>query len=171
MEPNTADLLRRIEDLEHVAAIKDLKARYWNAVDHQRLDEVRDCYAPDGIALDFEGIPPCQTRDDLIKIIKEQGGRAGFHSAHHGHNPRVRITGPAEAEGLWDMHFSSIDVNERVTIQMTGEYEDRYVLKDGRWWIKATKFRQTTFLMQKIDEKGAPAVVSLAGQNLQAFNK
>src|SRR6266700_3636328 len=48
MEPTLAELAKRIETLEHVNAIKDLKARYWSCVDRMKLDDVRDCFAAQG---------------------------------------------------------------------------------------------------------------------------
>ena len=171
MEPSVSELMRRIENLEHVNAIKDLKARYWTSVDRQKLDDVRDCLAPEGAVVDFEGVPRCDNRDAFIAIIREQGCRPGLHNMHHGQNPQIQITGPAEAKGTWDVYFFSIDTAARTTIQMSGEYDDRYVLKNGRWWIQTTQFRQTSFLMQKIDEKGGSTVISLGEQNLKAFGQ
>lgn len=171
MEPSVSELARRVEVLEHINAIKDLKARYWSSVDRQRLDDVRDCFAAEGAVIDFEGVARCETREAFIAVIKEQGCRPGLYNMHHGQNPRIQVTGPAEAKGAWDVYFFSIDAAARITIQMSGEYDDRYVLKDGRWWIQTTRFRQTSFLMQKIDENGAPTVTSLGEQNLQAFGQ
>ena len=88
---------------------------------------------------------------------------------HHGQNPRIRMTGANEAEGLWDVYFASVDTVDRTTIQMSGGYVDRYVYQDGRWWIASTQFRQTSFLMQKFDEKGVPSVVSLGDADEHAF--
>jgi len=171
MEPSASTLLKRIETLEHVNAIKDLKARYWTSVDRQRLDDVRDCFVPEGAVVDFDGVPRCENRDAFIAIIREQGCRPGLYNMHHGQNPRIRVTGPAEATGLWDVYFFSIDAGARITIQMSGDYEDRYVLQGGRWMIQSTRFRQTSFLMQKIDEKGCPTVITLGQQNLHAFGQ
>ena len=169
MEPTVAELLSRIETLEHVNAIKDLKSRYWAAADRQLLDEVRDCYLPRGAVIDFQGVPLCNDREEFIKVLKAQGGKAGFHAMHHGQNPRIRITGRNEAEGLWDIYFGSVDMTDRTTIRMSGGYEDRYVFQDGRWWIAVTKFRQTSFIMYKIDDRGVPTVISMGGADLHAF--
>jgi hypothetical protein len=169
MEPSLTELARRVETLEHVNAIKELKARYWTAMDRQKLDEARDCFVATGAVVDFEGVPLCNDRDAFIEVVRAQGCRPGLYNMHHGQNPRIKITGPAEAEGLWDVNFRSIDAVSRITIQMSGDYVDRYVLENGRWLIQKTQFRQTSFLMQKIDEKGAPTVVTLGEANLHAF--
>ena len=169
MEPSIAELARRIETLEHINAIKDLKSRYWASADRQRLDEVRDCYLPKGAVIDFQGVPLCKDREEFIAVLKAQGGKKGFHSMHHGQNPRIRLASANEAEGLWDVYFASVDTADRTTIQMSGGYIDRYVYQDGRWWIASTQFRQTSFLMQKFDEKGVPTVISLGEVDLHAF--
>ena len=171
MELMLAALLERVETLEHVRAIEDLKARYWSLMDRMQLDDVRECFVAEGAIVDFQGVPYCDDRDKFLSIVREQGGRPGVHNAHHGQNPRIAITGRDTASGVWDVYFSSIDVPNRITIQMTGGYDDRYVLKDGRWLIRSTQFRQSSFLMQKIDEAGQPAIISLGEQDLHAFRQ
>lgn len=162
-------LSRRIQALEDISAIKELKAAYWTNLDRQRFDDVRDCFLPKGAVIDMEGVPRCNDREDFLKIVQTQGGKPGTYNMHHGHNARIKMTGPDTAEGMWDSFFYGIDVGTRVTIQLSGEYNDVYVREGGRWWIKTLRFRQTSFMMQTIDEKGQPTVVSLGEANLQAF--
>ena len=75
MEPSIAELVRRVETLEHINAIKDLKSRYWASADRQLLDEVRDCYLPKGAVVDFQGVPLCKDREEFIAVLKAQGGK------------------------------------------------------------------------------------------------
>ena len=169
MSDDLKDLSRRIAALEDIAAIKELKFNYWNHLDGVRLEEVRACFVPKGAVIDMEGIPRCEDREAFLKIVKEQAGKPGTYNMHHGHNARIRLTGPDTAEGKWDSYFYGIDVGARTTIQLSGEYDDVYVRDQGRWWIKSLRFRQTSFMMQTIDEKGHPTVVSLGTPNPDAF--
>lgn len=169
MTNELADLKRRIAALEDVSAIKELKSRYWSSLDRQRFDDVRACFVAKGAVIDMEGIPRCEDREAFLRIITDQGGRPGVYNMHHGHNARITLTGSDTAAGMWDSFFYGIDVGTRTTIQLSGEYDDLYVRDQGRWWIKTMKFRQTSFLMQKVDDMGQPTIVSLGEANLQAF--
>lgn len=92
-----------------------------------------------------------------------------MYNMHHGHNARIKLTGPDTAEGKWDSYYYGIDVNTRTTIQLSGEYDDVYVREGGRWWIKTLRFRQTSFMMQKVDDNGQIKVVSLGTPDPNAF--
>jgi hypothetical protein len=160
MTATLSDLESRLAALEHINEIKELKARYWSSVDRQRLDAVRACFVEHGAIIDMEGIPPCSDREDFIKVMTAQGGKPGFHSMHSGQNPIITLTGPDTATGVWDAFFVGIDMAQRLTIQLSGEYNDVYVRAGGRWLIQVQKFRQTSLLIQNIAEDGSPTVVS-----------
>lgn len=161
-------IARRLRDVEDCLAIRDLKARYWCQLDRRDLEGVRNCLTVDA-RIDMEGVAHT-SRDEFIDYVARASGRAGVFNLHAGQNPRIAITGADRAEGQWDALFTSIDAGERLTIQMTGEYLDTYVRRDGRWLIDGLAFRQTSFLMQRIDEHGVPQVVSLGRNNTAAFD-
>jgi hypothetical protein len=117
----------------------------------------------------MEGVA-CRQRDEFIDYVRRASDRPGLFNLHAGQNPRISATGIDRAEGRWDVFFTSIDVGARLTIQMTGEYFDGYVRREGHWLIDSLTFRQTSFLMQRIDEHGVPHVLSLGRSNDAAFN-
>lgn len=158
---------KRLRDVENVLAIRDLKTRYWFNLDRLDLEIVRACLAADA-RIDMEGVA-CHRRDEFIDYVGRASGRDGLFNLHAGQNPRIEIVDGERARGSWDVLFTSIDVGARLTIQMTGEYADTYVLRDGRWLIDSMMFRQTSFLMQRIDEHGVPHIVSLGRSNASAF--
>jgi hypothetical protein len=164
---DTDSLEQRLRELEDAIAIRDLKTRYWCHLDRLQLEAVRDCLAEDA-HIDMEGVA-CHRRDEFIDYVRRASGRPGLFNLHAGQNPRIARVAADRAEGQWDVLFTSIDVGARLTIQMTGEYADSYVRRDGRWLIASLRFRQTSFLMQRIDERGAPRVVSMGRSNDEAF--
>lgn len=166
-----ADLERRVRALEDIQAIQDLKARYWRACDRQRPDEVRDCFAPHGAVVDYEGFPIFSDREDFVSLYRELGCRPGVMDMHHGQNPQIRLLADDQAEGLWDVYYFGIDRGAGTTIQLAGEYRDSYVRLDGRWLIQTTRFKRSSFLMQSIDEHGAVRCMSLGEPTTPAFGQ
>ena len=158
---------QRLRNVEDSIAIRDLKTRYWANLDRQQLEVVRACLTADA-RIDMEGVP-CHGRDEFIDYIQRAGGRSGLYNLHAGQNPVITVTGADTASGTWDVLFTSVDVGARLTIQMTGEYLDAYVRRDGRWLIESLTFRQTSFLMQRIDEHGMPQIISLGQNNTAVF--
>jgi len=171
MTATLAELEARLLELEHTNAIKELQSRYWTSVDRQRLDTVRDCFVETGAVIDMEGVAPCKDREDFIKVLKANGGKPGFHSLHTGNNPFIMLTGPDTAEGRWDAFFIGIDVGDRLTYQLSGEYNNKYVLRDGRWYIQTQRFRQTSLLVQNIGGDGAPKVLTFGLPDPSVFDK
>jgi hypothetical protein len=165
------ELEARIIALEHINAIKELQYRYWHGADRQLLEEVRDCFLETGAVIDMEGVPPCAGREDFIKVLKANGGKPGFYTLHTGNNPFIKLTGAVAATGLWDAFFVGIDVGDRLTYQLTGQYDNKYTLRNGRWYIQTQRFRQTSLLIQKIAEDGAPTVVTFGLPDAKVFDK
>lgn len=171
MSGNLADLEARIYALEHINAIKEVQYRYWHSVDAQKLDDVLDCFIENGATIDMEGVPPCKTREDFIAVLKAQGGKPGFLSLHSGHNPHIKITGAVHAEGSWDALFVAVDVAGRLTYQLTGHYDNKYVKRNDRWYIQTQVFRQTSLLIKKIAEDGSEQVVTFGKPDPKVFDK
>ena len=171
MSGNLADLEARIYALEHINAIKEVQYRYWHSVDAQKLDDVLDCFIDNGATIDMEGVPPCKTREDFIEVLKGQGGKAGFLSLHTGNNPQIKITGAVHAEATWDALFVAVDVADRLTYRLTGQYDNRYVKRNDRWYIQVQKFRQTSLLIKKIAEDGSEKVVTFGLPDSKVFDK
>jgi len=171
MSGNLADLESRVYALEHMNAIKEVQYRYWYCVDAQKLDEVKDCFIDNGAVIDMEGIPVCNTREDFVAVLKANGGKPGFLSLHSGHNPQIKITGAVHAEGTWDMLFVAVDVADRLTYQLVGQYTNRYVKRNDQWKIQVQKFRQTSLLIKKIEEDGSEKVITFGKPDPKVFDK
>jgi hypothetical protein len=170
------ELEARLRSLEDVEAIRQLKSHYWSCLDRRRLDDVRACFTDDAV-IEMEGVPKVDGPGEFIDFVTRAGAAPGSFNMHSGQNPRITITGPDAAEGLWDQFFLSVvapgswkwGFADRFTIQLTGEYHDRYVRRDGRWLIREMRFRQTSFLMNRIGEDGTPSVLSIGRSDGSAF--
>lgn len=164
-------LEKRVQQLEDIAAIKDLKARYLRACDLKQPDVVRDCFDADKVVIDYEGFPPFDSRDAFAKVYEGMACNPNIVDIHHAANPEIEITGPDSAKAKWGLYFQNINVSGRTCIQMACEYRDEYVKKNGRWWIKKSQSRRTSFLMQQFDDSGKPTVLSFGNEGPKVFGE
>ncbi len=161
LEDRIARLEAQLQALEDISAIKRLKYRYLRACDRKQPDAVRDCFAPDGALIAYEGFPQFNDRDSFVDVFRAMACRANVIDMHHGENPVITLTGPDNATGIWDLFFHSIDTSARTVLQMACEYRDEYARHNGRWWITSTLTRRKSFLLQAIEPDGAPRVTVL----------
>lgn len=145
---------RRLAWLEDREALRDLKHRYFHSADRHDLTGVRDCFAPAGAVIEFEGFPRCDGREALIAMMADQGGKPGFHTMHHGHNPLLEQTSADTATGQWSLYFSAIDTDAGTLTEIGGVYHETYARVDGRWYIQTSRFERQSFLMRSIGEDG-----------------
>lgn len=162
-----SDYERRLRALEDINAIKELKARYWRAVDFKRPDEVEACFLPDAV-IDYEGLPRYETRDDFLAIVRLGVARPAVFDVHHGLNPVIELTGADSARGVWDCLYHGIDAADRLITIQNGAYEDEYARREGRWFIKSTRMRRAAFLLQSVAEDGSIKVLALGEAPHQA---
>lgn len=170
-EISLSDLAARIQRLEDERAIRELKARYLRACDLKDVEAVRDTLTPAGAVIDFEGFPRFEDREPFVAIYRELGCAPGVYDIHHGGNGVIEFVSDDEARGRWSLLFHNINLSARILTQMGVEYEDRYVRREGRWWIAETVSRRKSFLQQVVDEAGAVRVTVLGeapeGQAIQ----
>lgn len=155
------DLAARIGALEDIEAIRQLKARYLRGCDLKQPEVVRDTLLPAGAVIAYEGFPPFDNREAFVAVFEAMGCQPGVHDLHHATNSEVALTGPDEAAGKWSLNFRSIIMAQRSVIQMGVEYEDRYVRRDGRWWIAETRSTRTGCLIEQVDDAGHVTVVAM----------
>ncbi|QYU70184.1 nuclear transport factor 2 family protein [Leptolyngbya sp. 15MV] len=155
------DLAARVYRLEAERAIRELKARYLRACDLKDPEGVRDTLDPEGATIDFEGFPRFDDRDAFVAVYRGFGCAAGIFDIHHGANGIVELISDSEATGRWSLLFHNINLASRTLTQMGVEYEDRYIQRDGRWWIAETRSRRTSFLTQAVDGDGTTRVMAM----------
>lgn len=160
-------LQQQLDALQANLALRDLKSRYWRAIDQQDLATVRDCLLPDA-DIDMEGVGT-MSGAAFVDFVAQNGCRPGLFNLHSGQNPIITVIDAENASGEWDMWFTSVNSDARQTIQMSGHYLDRYVKRGEQWKISAMRFRQSSFLMHSYDDNGKPRAVSLGRGDQNAF--
>lgn len=138
--------LQRLWDLEE---IKQLKSRYFQAVDEKDFEAFETLFTEDAV-VDFSGEIPHRIGHNGLREAdadpaawRVRGGAAAgaviaesvreLVTVHQGHDPQIEWAGDDDATGRWSM--SDIMVFEHETMYGFGHYLERYRRIDGSWRI------------------------------------
>jgi hypothetical protein len=141
MSADLADLMRRVQRLEAIREIEQLKYRYWRACDRKDPDAFRDCFIARGADIDYSALGKFTDREPLVQLFAQIGcgktdkGTWLVHDIHHGKHPSIEIIDETTASGEWTIWFMQINNQDKTITQVSMEYRDRYVIEDGRWKI------------------------------------
>lgn len=143
-------MVQRLTDIE---AIKQLKARYFRAMDQQAWEEWGLVFSPSATIDIPEAALVVTGRDEIVRSVS--GALTGATTTHHGHMPEIEITGPDTATGIWAMfdyvEWPAPEGNARIGLQGYGHYTEQYVRAEGRWWIHRLRLDRL-----RIDVLGVP---------------
>lgn len=144
-------LEQRIQILEDIEAIKQLKARYWFACDQRDATGIKDCFVSKDLLIDFGFIGQFTDIDVFLELFLSMTDKASHIDLHHGLAPEVSIDSDATASARWRMQFQLIETETQVAQFMGGYYEDSYRKEHGHWKIATTKYNLTFNLMMQKD--------------------
>jgi len=139
-----ATLAHRIQVLEDIEAIRQLKHRYFFACDRKRPAEVLACFAPGEIDLDYGRIGKFTRAADMVAVFEQLACQAHIVEMHHAQNPEVRVLDATRAEATWGLYYFMINTRDRSLTQLGGYYVDAYRRIDGEWKIAASAFHCTS---------------------------
>ncbi|MCU1463777.1 MAG: nuclear transport factor 2 family protein [Acidimicrobiales bacterium] len=131
-----------IDRLEAIEAIRQLKARYFRAIDTKDWAALAAVFAP-GAEMDMTGEGSGVTRG--AAAIAEYVRTCGIEPAetvHHGHNPEITITSDTAATGIWpmeDMLRWPEGTFALRTMHGYGHYHETYIRVDGVWLIQTLR--------------------------------
>lgn len=155
------ELLRRVQVLEDIEAIKKLKARWWFACDVRDLETMRSCYFADDFLIDFGFLGQYRDMEPFLKMFEELACLASHVDMHHGMAPEIDITGETTAVGRWRMRFQKLETEKKMVQLMSGYYEDDYVKTDGQWKMKISKYTVQSNLLMQADENAALRILQI----------
>jgi uncharacterized protein (TIGR02246 family) len=139
-----------VQDLLEIEAIKQLKYAYMRCVDKKLWDEMATLFVPEATCSYSAGHYTYEGRDAIVAWLRKGMDKPGFHSTHSVHHPEIRLTGPAEATGVWKLEDYVLDTDYDIVISGAAFYEDRYVKRDGRWLILHTGYER---LFEQIEKR------------------
>jgi hypothetical protein len=141
-QPTALSLAERIDRLESIEAIRELKARYCAHCD--------DSYAPDAIAALFTEDAVWDAGEKFGTYRGREAIRAFFagvsktitFAAHLVLNPIIEVDGD-RARGRWRLIMPCTMVENGVVEArwMVSSYDDRFVRRNGAWLFRSLRVR------------------------------
>lgn len=163
-------LEQRIQRLEDIEAIKQLKYRYLHACDRRDIDGIRACFADGKVHIDFGQIGVFDNREGLIEVFTQMACHEHVIDTHHAQNPQVELLDETRAKATVDLYFYQVNTQTQMLTMLTGYYTDVYAKqsndKDSKWVIVETTFNSVTSVVQQLTgEPGAHGMqVLMAGR-------
>ena len=152
------DIEKRLQSLEDIEAIRQLKARYLWCCDRKDPKGVRACFMDGAVDIDYGVIGRFDRADALVKVFTDVGCHDYMVEMHHGANPQIELVDEATARGKWSLHYFLINTQTKGLTNLAGYYEDEYRKVGGAWKISRTKFVATSTLALDISEGAAKAL-------------
>ncbi|MAT94679.1 MAG: bile acid 7-alpha dehydratase [Halioglobus sp.] len=152
------ELEQRIARLEAIEAIRQLKYRYFHACDQKQPEQVRECFAPGPIELEYGRIGSFGDREDMLAVFTELACQPHIVEMHHGQNPQIELHSADEASGTWGLYYCMIDTRRDLFTQLGGVYDDRYRRIDGQWKIVRSCYEVTSTAIYDLAEGLARSV-------------
>jgi len=122
--------------MDDIEAIRQLKARYFRALDSKDWELYGSVFADDLIVDNRRaGSTVFEGRDAFVAYVS---ALPIVQSVHHGHMPEIELSSPTTATGVWAMEDYNIWQDGRQN-HGWGHYLETYEKKDGRWTIKTMK--------------------------------
>ncbi len=134
------DLEQRIARLEALEEIRALKHRYLNACDTKDVEVIRQCFAPGDVRIDFGPLGSFSDRDSFVDLFQRLACNDRVIDLHHGSNPEIKLESENEASARWALYYFNQDSETNATMQLGGQYRDRYRRIEGQWLIVETEF-------------------------------
>ncbi|MBA55057.1 MAG: bile acid 7-alpha dehydratase [Pseudomonadales bacterium] len=148
--PNTME--QRLQRLEDIEAIRQLKAAYLHYCDCKEVDAIRDCFAEGEIHIDYGALGTFSDREDFLALFQQLACHDHIIDMHHGQNAQIQWLSPQQASATWDLYFHQINNDSKTLTQLAGCYQDQYIKQSGCWRIAQTVFRPSSTCLVQMDD-------------------
>lgn len=146
-EPQTrsdsgAYFARGRQDLEaDMGAILHLKARYMSCINEKRWADLDNVLTENATVSYEDGQGRYHGRAAIVDYLRRS--LELLDAVHVATDPVIRILGPDEAIGTWNLRYHWHDPWDNTSLHGSGTYHDRYVRLGGLWRIESTGFTVT----------------------------
>jgi hypothetical protein len=137
------NIAARLERLEAIEDIKQLKHRYFRSIDRRDTDTLVTLFTPD-VEIDYEGGTyrwQLQGRDELVSALYASFDPRSV-ACHTGHHPEITIVSPTRATGLW--YLTDFMIKRELKEITTGSalYADTYAKTEDGWKIAKSTYKR-----------------------------
>jgi len=137
--------------LEEIEAIKQLKYRYFRALDCKDWDLLGATLTEDATTAYDEGRYSFSGREAILGFLRGALGSPRAISMHHGHHPEIEITSATTARGTWYLEDMVIFRDANTVVRGAAFYHDEYVRISGEWKIRSTGYQRTFEQIETVD--------------------
>jgi uncharacterized protein (TIGR02246 family) len=127
MPESTPTLEERITRLEDIHAIGQLRARYCQALDDGRWDDLADTFTEDGA---FVGLSTARGRAEMLEFFPQLNSSTVTSWWHFSSNETVDIDGDSATGTTWLLQPCVVAGESQIA---AGRYEDTIVRTDQGW--------------------------------------
>ena len=132
-----------LEDLLAIRSIEELKYRYVRCLDLKLWDEIATLFTDDATASFGGGAVELDGRDAILDFFRRTMESTAMLTSHKVHQPEITLAPDrTSATGVWALDDVVVHGEYGVTIRGAAFYNDRYVLRDGRWLIASTGYKR-----------------------------
>lgn len=136
-------LEKEIQRLKDVQAIKELKSKYFCALDTKNWDELETTMTEDIETAYSNGKLVFHGPKEITDYFKKSMPKTEI-TLHQGHNPQIWFESDTVAYGKWYLQdmliFAKGDPYEGLQVNGSAVYTDKYVKVDGQWLIQDTGY-------------------------------
>lgn len=141
-----------MQELYDIEKIKQLKARYFRALDTNDWGLFGDCLSEDCIASYSDGRLIREGREAIVGFMDKHMSGPTLLSMHHGHTPEIDLVEADRATGIWYLNDTVIDLKSNTQLTGAAIYTDEYIRDGGDWKISKTGYSRTFEYYEPIPE-------------------
>lgn len=117
-------------------AIRQLKARYFRAMDTKDWSGMRRVFTDDVVVdTTASGGSVITGAEEFLEFLR--GAIGDVVTVHHGHTPEIELTSPTTATGIWAME-DMLRWPDGSELHGYGHYHETYEKSGGYWRIKSS---------------------------------
>tara|TARA_B100001173_G_C16002959_1_gene554267 strand:+ start:394 stop:876 length:483 start_codon:yes stop_codon:yes gene_type:complete len=145
------NIIERIQSIQAISTINNLKFRYWNACDSKNPADILSCFCVDDVYINFEDFGIFSSARAMVKKYELNSCHDHLIEQHAGKNQIIKLLSTNKASGFWSLSYSLIDTLKNINLYITGTYEDIYVRDESNnWLIKETVFKKRTSMYRSL---------------------
>jgi hypothetical protein len=135
--------VEHVPKLDEIEAIKQLKYRYFRALDCKEWDALGETLSDRARTAYDSGKYSFEGRDAILAFLRGALGSRRIISVHHGHHPEIELTSDTTARGLWYLEDTVFFLDANMVLHGAGFYTDEYVKTGDGWRIEFTGYDRT----------------------------